>query len=101
MRAQGVEIPLDLSRHCIQTELRRQHNRAVSQYFRAGPAERLRLEPLVEALGKALETLDFAQLRTRYPALSGGSDMEVRLSFTAAGWRIALGNTVVEFEERG
>ena len=75
-----MEIQLDLSKHCIETELKRQHNRAVSDYFKAGPREKLLVEAIIDMVLWTLETLDFAQLRDRYPALRGGTHCKIVLS---------------------
>jgi hypothetical protein len=74
-----MQIALDLSRHCIETEIKRRRNRCISRYFRevgARPAIKGELE-LLEA---ALATLDFGALRIRYPALNGHSDAAVTLA---------------------
>ena len=71
---------LDLSAHCIETELKRQYNKSVSAYFRAGRKEKRLLEQTIEILHQALETLDFQKLRSQYPPLSGGTKQEVILS---------------------
>jgi hypothetical protein len=98
--AGGVALRLDLSRHCLQTELKRRHNRAVSEYFRAEPERQPRLAALIETLRRALEELDFSSLRARYPVLSGGSDVEVRLTAHGARWRIAMGDRVIEVAQK-
>lgn len=67
----AFELKLDLSRHCIETEIKRQHNRAVSDYFRAAPAARQQLEEIIEQTRQLLESADFKQLRSTYPALAG------------------------------
>jgi hypothetical protein len=54
-----MDIRLDLSRHCIETEIKKQYNKAISTYFRAGLEEKRRLEPTIEVIRRALETLDF------------------------------------------
>lgn len=78
-------MELDLSRHCIETEIRRRYNQALSQYF--GPhANRSRLEEQISLLKAALESFDFPGLRSRYPALAGGRpDLRIRLIRTADG----------------
>ena len=83
---------LDLSRHCIQTELKRIHNQSVSRYFKAGPEEKARLEVLIEAVRRALETADFGRLRADYPALAGGSHQKAVLG-------VAGGHLVVNIGE--
>jgi len=70
---------LDLSRHCIQTEIRRLYNRSVSRYFKL-EKEDPQLAADIELLKNALETLDFPRLRSAHGALAGGrGDREVEL----------------------
>ena len=75
-----MDIRLDLSRHCIETEIKKQYNKAVSAYFKAGMEGKRRLEPTIEVIRRALETLNFSHLRTLYPPLAGGTDRNVILS---------------------
>lgn len=75
-----MKIPLDLSRHCIETEIKKQYNTAISAYFKGGGKEKRHLEPVVEVTGRALETLNFSHLRSQYPPLAGGTDRNVSLS---------------------
>ncbi len=74
-----MDIPLNLKKHCIGTEIRRLYNQSLSQYFMPG-ADRQMLETKIEMLKTALEQSDFARLRTEYPLLSGGNDAAVCLS---------------------
>ena len=67
-----MEIQLDLSGHCIETELKRQYNRLIAEYFKAGPEEKALVEPKIAMLRLALETLDFTRLRAGQPILCGG-----------------------------
>ena len=69
-------LELDLTRHCVETEVRRRYERAVRAYFRK-PAGRRDLEFTIELLSQALETLDFGALRARYPALAGGTPSRI------------------------
>jgi hypothetical protein len=62
---------LDLSKHCIQTEIRRLYNRCVSRYFKL-EKEDPELASDIELLKAALETLDFPGLRSEHKALAGG-----------------------------
>lgn len=65
------EIPLDLHRHCVETEIRRLHNRALRTALAPGglsPA----LEARLQLLQQALETFDFPRLRSLDPILAGG-----------------------------
>jgi len=75
----SLVIELDLQRHCIETDIRRKYNRHLSQYFQS-PEDRDSIEQRIALLKHALETLDFAQLRNKYPALSGHTDHKVFLS---------------------
>lgn len=75
-----MDIRLDLSRHCIETEIKKQYNQAVSAYFKADAKEKHRLEPTIEVMRRALETLQFSHLRNQYPPLAGGTDRNVILS---------------------
>lgn len=75
-----MDVPLDLSAHCIETELNRRYNRAISEYFKAGLQERKLLEPIIDMFRLALETLDFAKLRARYPAFCGGAHQNIRIA---------------------
>lgn len=72
-------IKLDLSNHCIQTELKRLYNKKISKYFKA-PKRELELE--IEILKNLLERLDFAYLRSKFIELRGGYDGEIYLEVT-------------------
>ncbi len=65
-------MTLDLSKHCIETEIRRLYNRSVSLYLKLGKAEP-QLEADIEMLKTALESLDFPSLRSAYRQLAGHS----------------------------
>lgn len=73
-----IRINLDLSRHCIETEIKRLHNRLISAYFKKGGAEQ-ELEDKIEILQKALTSFDFSYLRTAYEDLSGNCNASIRL----------------------
>ena len=75
-----MDIQLNLTRHCIETEIKRQYNKAVSAYFKADAKEKQRLQSTIEVMRRALETLNFPHLRTRYPPLAGGTDRHIILS---------------------
>lgn len=74
------ELTLDLSRHCIETEIKRQHNRAVSEFFRAAPGSRRHLETVIEQTRSVLESADFRKLRSTYPPLAGHSEAHAVLT---------------------
>ncbi len=83
-----MEIRLDLSRHCVETEIKRRYHLALGAYFRPG-ADRAELEARIGLLKQALEEFDFAGLRGRHPDLCGGSPQTVVL-FEAPGGVPAL-----------
>jgi hypothetical protein len=85
-----MDIPLNLSRHCIETEIKRQYNNAVSAYFKAGAKEKRHLESTIEVMRRALETLNFNHLRSQYPPLAGGTDRNVVLSCESEGLTITI-----------
>ena len=64
-------MQLDLSQHCIHTEIKRLYNRCVSRYFKLKTDEP-RLAADIEMLKAALEGLDFSRLRSEYVELAGG-----------------------------
>jgi hypothetical protein len=79
-----IHIPLDLSRHCIQTEARRQYNRLLSTCLKSADGDD-RAEKKLELLRKALETFDFPRLRADYRELAGGQAHEVVLMGDGTG----------------
>jgi len=83
-----IRIPLDLSRHCIQTETRRIYNRLVSECLQSAEID-ADMEGKIDLLVHVLETFDFAQLRSAYPELAGGGAAEVALIREDSG-RIAI-----------
>jgi len=83
---------LDLSGHCIETELKRQHNQAVAAYFKADKEEAARLEQIIETTRLALEVLDFPGLRAEDPELAGGATKPVTISTDDAGFVISTAN---------
>ncbi len=79
-----MKIELDLKRHCIETELKRRNNAAISRYFKAD-SERPAIEKQIVLLEQALRTFDFQQLRRRWPEFSGGSETAVFLTRNGVG----------------
>lgn len=73
-----MKIQLDLTNHCIQTEVKRRHEAAISRYFKSGKNKEA-IEAELVLLEKALTAFDFAHLRSRWPELSGGDDRPVFL----------------------
>ena len=79
-----IQIPLDLSKHCIQTETKRLYNRLLSVCLKT-PAPGTLAEKKLELLGQALETWDFPGLRAAHPELAGGREADVALVMAADG----------------
>ena len=73
-----MKIKLNLSRHCVETELKRLYNRSVANYFKGGK-DRQPLEKQIEILKSILERSDFPRLRRICPELSGHCDADVVL----------------------
>jgi len=65
-----MKIILDLSKHCIETEIKRFYNQSVSKYFKPNP-DKAGLEREIEILREVLETFDFKRLRNTYPPFGG------------------------------
>jgi hypothetical protein len=74
---------LSLKQHCIETELKRRYNKAISDYFKAEFKGRedlkTHLETSIDIFQSALDNFDFGHLRNRYPDLRGNSDAAVMI----------------------
>lgn len=79
-----MKIGLDLSKYCIETAVRRQYNKTLSQFFTTSDrGERIQAE--LEVLTNALENFDFPRLRCTYPKLAGHGGHEVILETDCQG----------------
>ncbi len=74
-----MEISLDLSNHCILTEIKRQYNRAISEYFKKSEKNES-LERKIEFFKKILEGIDLVSLRGKYSELAGSSTANVKIA---------------------
>jgi len=83
-----MDISLDVSRHCVLSTAKRVYSQAVNQALR-DPDIDPELEARIEVLKTALEHMDLAGLRGKYPELAGGYDADVRLQKDAQG-RLSL-----------
>lgn len=70
---------LSLKQHCIETAIKKRYNQRILDYFKSDKASAGQIEAQIELLLEALETLDFGDLRNRYPDLRGNSDATVTL----------------------
>lgn len=81
-----MEIELNLKNHCIASEIKKLYNRNVSAYLKKAhnlkPDETVPVEKKIELLKKALETLDFSELRSKHPVLAGNTNIPVILGMT-------------------
>lgn len=84
-----MNLRLDLSRHCIETEVRKQYNRAVSHYFQK-IGDSGRFEATIELTRCCLERLDFSALRRCYPQLAGHATADVVVTMDGDDIRIAV-----------
>ena len=78
----SVNVKLNLNKHCIETEIKRLHNRAILQCFESDMTkqEELEIENRIELLQLALKTFDFGFLRSTCVTLAGNSNDDVILS---------------------
>ncbi|MFO8047829.1 MAG: hypothetical protein R6U29_02250 [Desulfosudaceae bacterium] len=73
-----TRLVLNLSQHCIQTEIKSIYKRLLSDCLKSSAID-VETETKIELLVHALETFDFAGLRAEYPELAGGTEAEVAL----------------------
>ncbi len=74
-----MKIKLNLSKHCVETELKRLYNRSLSEYFKPG-SNREELETIIDVLKTVLENSNFGNLRSTYPKLAGKSGANIVLT---------------------
>jgi len=72
-------VKLNLTKHCIHTEIKRLYNKTVSDYFIKKDADKNELEDKIELFKNALESFDFGELRITCPELAGGGECDVYL----------------------
>ena len=72
-------LTLDLTKHCIETAIRKRYERCISTYFQTKTAHRP-IEAEIDLLVRALETLDFPALRATHAVLAGANSHHVQLS---------------------
>ena len=96
-----MELELNLKNHCIASEIKKLYNKHISTYLKKAhnlkPDDTALVEETIELLKKALETLDFPGLRSKYPVLAGKTDTPVRLGMSYnLGLYISIDNKKVE-----
>ena len=80
MKASETTIDLDLSRHCIETAIRRRYDRCVSRALKPGQLDG-DTEKEIGLLKAALESLDFPALRANFRELAGQCSAAVSLEW--------------------
>ncbi len=74
-----LSIRLNLKHHCVETEIKRVYNRALSACLK-NKSNDSELENRLEILQTALEEFDFPYLRSIYPDLAGNSSADIFLA---------------------
>ncbi|MFO7884683.1 MAG: hypothetical protein R6U68_07675 [Desulfobacteraceae bacterium] len=82
-----IRLNLDLSRHCLETEIKSRYNKKISNCLKSENIGKS-MEKEIEALKTALETFDFSYLRSHYPSLAGGKTDKVCLAADGCGMPI-------------
>ena len=74
-----MEISVTLDHGCIQTAIKRCHERLVKAYLKAPPRgrDKIFMEKQIEGLTYLLENGDFAHMRAEFPVLSGEKNIKV------------------------
>ena len=91
----NFRIELDLSKHCIETALKKIYNQALSAYFKTG-SDKKQTEQVIELSQYALEQFDFAKLRSTYKDLAGGTPHPVVLFKEGDKCTITLDNILID-----
>ena len=89
INGRNTQIRLDLRKRCVLTAAKRAYTQAVNQALKKAQMDDPELEKRIETLQIALEAMDLASLRGKYPELAGGQDVDVRLQKDAQG-RVSL-----------
>ncbi|MEA2060719.1 MAG: hypothetical protein U9P10_09495 [Thermodesulfobacteriota bacterium] len=79
-----IRLNLDLSRHCLETEIKSKYNKKISNCLKSENIGKS-MEKEIEALKTALEIFDFSYFRTHYPCLAGGKTDKVCLADDECG----------------
>ena len=91
----GMEIPMDLRKHCIEKEIKRLHHHTMLEYFRDS-SSRDRLESKIACLDRIMDSWDFSGIRAAYPELAGGFEVPIRLLFLENREEIQIGGRMVK-----
>lgn len=91
----NIHVRLDLSKHCIETAIKKTYNQALSTYFKPASKKQY-LEEVIALTQHALECFDFAKLRSEYKDLAGHIQHDVFLFKNNENYAILSNNRVIE-----
>jgi hypothetical protein len=74
-----MQIPLDLTKYCIETAARKAHEKLVRMLMKGRCADQMLIEAQLEALQFFLENGDFGYLRSSFKELNGNHNLKVSL----------------------
>lgn len=98
MKSEIQKIELSLGPRCIQTEIKKRYELLLKQCLtpRIPDSEREKMEPLLEALKKLLENMDFGRMRSTYPEMDGSKETRVVIQISAEN----ISQTVIAADNR-
>jgi len=81
-----LKIDLKITKHCIQTEAKKKYEALISKYFKKNTPEAEKEDCLkkIDALKFFLSNADINNLRSKYPELSGQTEIKACLCFPAS-----------------
>ncbi|MGM0417968.1 MAG: hypothetical protein ACQEQS_04530 [Thermodesulfobacteriota bacterium] len=85
------KIDLNLKKHCIKTEIKKQYEKAVSQCLKKNSDEEL--ENTVESLKNIMENNDLVALRGKHKELAGNTNAKAELYLDDIQKYIVLNNS--------
>lgn len=89
-----MDIELKLKHRCIETAIKKEYNHAVSSFFKK--TDHKELGKKIELLKRALETLNFRELRSTYSELCAGTDSIINLSADSSNnIRITINDLII------
>jgi len=93
-----MKIELSLNNYCIHTAAHKYQERAISRYFTNMKRDKELLEKEIDNLQYFLENVDAAQMRSKYPELSGKNKLVVTLIIAdqPSMWQIQFSDQIVD-----
>jgi len=90
-----IHIQLDLSKHCIETALKKAYNQALSTYFNK-KTDKKYTEQVISLTQFALEHFDFPKLRSKYRDLAGETQHQAILFKDNDKYAISLDGLIID-----